>query len=109
MFVSLGKLGDLWRSRRVCCGHAQMMSNLKFAEAVEPGNQDIACHIEARRALRAQGEPTRPSAIGRGRCINAFVGCAEPAATEAALAHVAGGGHGAPLLAALQTWKTEFR
>ena len=109
MFNSLGKLGALPDATRVCCGHEYTMSNLKFAEAVEPGNHDVARHVDACRALRAEGKPTLPSVIERERRINPFMRCAEPAVIEAALAHGADSQNGASVLAALRTWKNEFR
>lgn len=109
MFSSLGKLGALPDATRVCCGHEYTMSNLKFAEAVEPGNHDVARHVEVCRALRAEGKPTLPSVIERERRINPFMRCAEPAVIEAALAHGADSQDGASVLAALRTWKNEFR
>jgi hydroxyacylglutathione hydrolase len=109
MFSSLGKLGALPDATRVCCGHEYTMSNLKFAEAVEPGNHDVARHVEVCRALRAEGKPTLPSVIERERRINPFMRCAEPAVIEAALAHGGDSQDGASVLAALRTWKNEFR
>ncbi len=109
MFSSLGKLGALPEATRVCCGHEYTMSNLKFAEAVEPGNHDVVRHVEVCRALRAEGKPTLPSVIERERRINPFMRCAEPAVIEAALAHGADSQNGASVLAALRTWKNEFR
>ncbi len=109
MFDSLGKLGALPGSTRVCCGHEYTMSNLKFAAAVEPGNHDVTRHIETCRALRAEGKPTLPSVIEREQRINPFMRCAEPAVIDAALAHGAASQDGASVLATLRTWKNEFR
>lgn len=109
MFSSLSKLAGLPDATRVCCGHEYTVSNLRFAHAVEPSNAEIERHSERCLALRAEGRPTLPSAIGRERRINPFMRCAEPAVVDAALAHGGAGRSGSEVLAALRTWKNEFR
>ncbi|MGZ5266528.1 MAG: hydroxyacylglutathione hydrolase [Caldimonas sp.] len=109
MHASLSKLAALPDATRVCCGHEYTLSNLKFAQAVEPGNAEIASHIERCRALRAQGKPTVPSPIGRERRINPFLRTGEPDVVAAARAHGATASDGSNVLAAIRTWKNEFR
>ena len=109
MYSSLGKLAQLPDATRVCCGHEYTLSNLRFAQAVEPANTDITVYTAECEAMRAEGRPTLPSAIGRERRINPFMRCAEPAVAEAALAHGAASRDGNDVLAALRTWKNEFR
>jgi hydroxyacylglutathione hydrolase len=109
MYVSLGKLSALPDAARVCCGHEYTVANLKFAQAVEPANTEIARHAEACKALRAAGKPTVPSPIGRERRINPFLRCTEPIVVEAAVKHGASGRSGSEVLAAIRTWKNEFR
>ena len=109
MFDSLTKLSKLPDGTRVCCGHEYTLSNLRFAHAVEPTNGDVDRYTADCEALRARGEPTLPSMIGRERRINPFMRCAEPAVIEAAQAHGAAGRGGSDVLAALRTWKNEFR
>jgi hydroxyacylglutathione hydrolase len=109
MYVSLGKLAALPDDTRVCCGHEYTLSNLKFAQAVEPENGDVREHTARSQALRAEGKPTLPSTIGRERLINPFLRCGEPAVIAAARAHGASGTGGSEVLAALRTWKNDFR
>lgn len=109
MHESLTKLAALPDATRVCCGHEYTLSNLKFAHAVEPGNTEIANHIERCKALRAQGKPTLPSPIGRERRINPFLRTAEPDVIAAARAHGAAASSGSEVLAAIRSWKNEFR
>ncbi|HZV94044.1 MAG TPA: hydroxyacylglutathione hydrolase [Caldimonas sp.] len=109
MHASLAKLSDLPDATRVCCGHEYTLQNLRFAQAVEPGNADIAVHAEACKALRIEGKPTLPSAMGRERRINPFLRTAEPAVIDAAVAHGASGRSGSEVLAAIRTWKDDFR
>jgi len=109
MHASLSKLAALPEGTRVCCGHEYTVANLAFAAAVEPDNRDVAKHAEHCRAIRARGEPTVPSSIGRERRINPFLRTAEPAVVRAALAHGASGQGGTEVLAAIRNWKNEFR
>lgn len=109
MYTSLNKLAALPDATRVCCGHEYTVSNLKFAHAVEPTNDDIAHHAETCAALRAAGKPTLPSRIDLERRINPFLRCGEPTVVAAARAHGAAGAAGSDVLAALRTWKNEFR
>jgi len=109
MHSSLGKLAQLPDATRVCCGHEYTLSNLRFAQAVEPDNHDIARHQEHCQALRAAGKPTLPSTIALERRINPFVRVGEPVVVAAARAHGATSTSGSDVLAALRTWKNEFR
>ncbi len=109
MHASLVKLAALPDATRVCCGHEYTVANLRFAQAVEPGNDAIASHIAHCNGLRAEGKPTVPSPIGRERRINPFLRCAEPVVIDAAVAHGASGRGGAEVLAAIRTWKNAFR
>jgi hydroxyacylglutathione hydrolase len=109
MHASLTKLSALPDATRVCCGHEYTVSNLRFAQAVEPENADITRHMEACKGLRARGKPTVPSPIGRERRINPFLRCAEPTVVAAAVMHGSSGRSGSEVLAAIRTWKNEFR
>ena len=109
MYSALGKLAELPDSTRVCCGHEYTLSNLRFARAVEPENDAITRHAERCESLRAAGRPTLPSTIGVERRINPFMRCSEPAVIAAARAHGAASDNGSDGLAALRTWKNEFR
>ena len=109
MHDSLGKLAQLPDATRVCCGHEYTLSNLRFAQAVEPDNDEIARHAEHCQSLRAAGKPTLPSSVGLERRINPFLRCGEPAVIAAARAHGAASNGGSDVLAALRHWKNEFR
>ena len=109
MHGSLSKLVGLPDATRVCCAHEYTLSNLRFAQAVEPRNEDVVRQLAEGQSLRARGEPTLPSRIGLERRINPFVRVAEPAVVEAALRHGATGTGASEVLAAIRTWKNEFR
>ncbi|HQT53791.1 MAG TPA: hydroxyacylglutathione hydrolase, partial [Phenylobacterium sp.] len=54
MLDSLTRLAALPADTRVCCTHEYTLSNLKFAQAIEPDNSDLTVytrHCQAQRAL----------------------------------------------------------
>jgi hydroxyacylglutathione hydrolase len=109
MHASLQRLAGLPDETRVCCAHEYTLSNLRFAHAVEPLNEDVQRHTGWCEAERAAGRPTLPSRIGVERRINPFLRCDVPAVVSAAVAHGAADTRGASVFAALREWKDHFR
>jgi len=109
MHHSLSRLAALPGNTRVCCAHEYTLSNLKFARAVEPHNDELAAYTRRCEALREQGLPTLPSSIGEERLINPFLRCDESAVMAAARAHGAASDDGTHVFAALRQWKNDFR
>ncbi len=108
MHRSLQRLAALPGDTRVCCAHEYTLSNLRFAQAVEPHNDDLSAYVAHCQALRARQQPTLPGSIGQERLINPFLRCGEPAVVQAALSHGAASEQGADVLAALRQWKNDF-
>ena len=111
MQSSLDQLAALPDATRVCCAHEYTLSNLKFALAVEPGNQVLLDYLGHCNALRQNGQPTLPSRIAIERAINPFLRTREATVAQAARSfdpqldpH-----QPAAVLAALRQWKNEFR
>ena len=110
MHTSLVKLAALPDATRVCCGHEYTVSEPALRAGSRAGQRRRRRRTCARaQATRARGEPTLPSTIGLERRINPFVRVAEPAVIDAAVAHGATGSGGTEVLAAIRTWKNEFR
>lgn len=89
--------------------HEYTQSNLRFAQAVEPGNVAVAEAIETVRLKRALGEPSLPTSLSRERRINPFLRVQEPE-IRARVARWRGQ-HGlteVDTLAALRLWKDQF-
>src|SRR4051794_12846920 len=61
MLDSLAKLARLPGGTRAYCGHEYTMANIRFAEAVEPGNGALAERKRRDAAKRDRGEATVPS------------------------------------------------
>lgn len=108
MHESLSKLAALPDSTQVCCTHEYTLSNLRFAQAVEPVSPAIQAHQRQCESLREQGLSTLPSSMGLERQINPFLRCTEAAVVQSALAHGAATDAAVDVLAALRTWKNKF-
>lgn len=110
MLASLDALAALPEATRVFPGHEYTLANLRFAQAVEPGNEDLADYARHAAALRQAGEPTLPSTIGTEKRINPFLRCRVDDVREAAERHT-----GRPLptpagvFAAVRGWKDGFQ
>ena len=109
MHASLSRLAGLPGDTRVCCTHEYTLSNLKFARAVEPGNDELVRYTAWCEAQREQGLPTLPSSIAQERLINPFLRCDEPVVAQTARLHGATSAEPTPVFAALRQWKNEFR
>lgn len=115
MLVSLDTLAALPPETRLCCAHEYTLSNLQFAQAVEPANTALAQYQQQCAALRAQQQPTLPSQIGLEQQINPFLRCRVPAVVAAAQARAAASSSASinpddavAVLATLREWKNNF-
>ncbi len=68
-----GVLSALPDNTKVYCGHEYTTTNLKFAQTVEPDNEDIKNKLDAVINLRNKNEPTVPSTIGEEKKTNPFM------------------------------------
>ncbi len=110
MQSSLDRLAALPGDTRVCCAHEYTLSNLRFACAVEPGNQDLMHYQAHCEALRARGLPTLPSTIGLERQVNPFLRTREADVVRAAQAfNGADPASETDVFAAIRQWKNEYR
>ena len=110
MADSLGKLAALPADTSVYCAHEYTLANLRFASAVEPGNQQLRQRIELESAKRAAGQPTVPSNIGIEKATNPFLRYSEPEIVQSLVAARKLEAGAAPLsaFAALREWKNSF-
>jgi hydroxyacylglutathione hydrolase len=109
MLASLSKLAALAGDTLVYCGHEYTLANLRFALAVEPGNEALRERLRRDTAKREEGLPTVPARMDLERATNPFLRAAEPAVFAAAETHA-----GRPLadvvdaFATLREWKNAF-
>ncbi len=109
MYTSLQHLARLPDETQLCCTHEYTLSNLRFAEAVEPGNPHIRARHQEVENLRQQGRPNLPVTLGRERQYNPFLRCAEGPVRDSVRQHM-GLDTTEPLsvFAALRAWKDRF-
>jgi hydroxyacylglutathione hydrolase len=109
MLASLDSLAALPGNTRLCCAHEYTLSNLRFARAVEPDNQELVVYQAHCIALREQGLPTLPSSITREKQINPFLRSREPTVRQAALSQDPQASSDVAIFATLREWKNNFR
>ena len=111
MLASLDALAALPDDTQVCCGHEYTLSNLRFAQAVEPDNADLTQYLAHCQAVRARGEPTLPSQLGTERRINPFLRSREATVHRAvrAQSQLSAAADEVEVFAALRQWKNDFR
>lgn len=109
MVNSLAKLAALPGSTRAYCGHEYTMANIRFAEAVEPGNAKLVERKARDAARRSRGEPTVPTTIAIERETNPFLRCDSPEVVASAERHAGKRlADGVAVFAAIRAWKNSF-
>jgi hydroxyacylglutathione hydrolase len=110
MLESLTRLGALPDATLVCCTHEYTLSNLAFAQVIEPSNPDLQLHLQQCVALRARDLPTLPSSIGLEKKINPFLRTHhDPVQQAAAQRAPAAASDAVTVFATLREWKNVFR
>ncbi len=110
MYQSLNRIAALPDDTQIYCTHEYTLSNLAFAQAVEPDNAAIAAHTEAVKILRSRDQPSVPSTLALEKTINPYLRCAAPSVRSAAERH-----SGQPLSESIQVftvlrrWKDGFK
>jgi hydroxyacylglutathione hydrolase len=105
---SLNRLARLPDDTLVCPAHEYTLSNLRFAQAVEPHNPQLQVWLQHCQALRARQQPTLPSTMAREKAINPFLRCTEPEVVSSAMHHGAQDASPEAVFAALRLWKNTF-
>lgn len=109
MHASLSRLAALPDNTQVYCAHEYTLSNLRFAQAVEPGNQDIAERLAQVIQLRNENLITLPSNLALEKRTNPFLRTHETSVKEKA--DERSGQQNASqseVFASLRTWKDRF-
>lgn len=109
MHHSLSRLAVLPEQTQVFCTHEYTLSNLRFAQVVEPGNPEIQARFEQVSHWRAEGRISLPSSIALERATNPFLRI-EQAEVIDSLARVDGrrSNDAEAVFAGLRAWKDRF-
>jgi hydroxyacylglutathione hydrolase len=112
MAASLAKLAALPDDTLVYCAHEYTLSNLGFAEALEPGNRALQMRVENDSKLRGTKLPTLPSNMAIEKATNPFLRTREPTIVDslvrAGRLEAAAGADPVAVFAALREWKNVF-
>jgi len=110
MAGSLAKLAALPDDTLVYCAHEYTVSNLRFAQAVEPDNQGLALRMKDASEKRGTRLPTVPSTIGLERGTNPFLRYTEPGIVKSLVeaGRLEEGAAPVEAFAALREWKNVF-
>jgi hydroxyacylglutathione hydrolase len=110
MAASLDRLAALPPDTGVFCAHEYTLSNLRFALAVEPGNEALRARMEVEANKRQHGIATVPSTIAVERATNPFLRYREERIAQhlVTAGKVAAGAAPLAVFAALREWKNHF-
>ncbi len=109
MFHSLSRLAALPDSTAIYCTHEYTLSNLRFAQAVEPENGEVSARLAQVTQWREQGQISLPSNLALERATNPFLR-AEVANVVAKIDERDGSAQRQPseVFARLRAWKDQF-
>lgn len=108
MLASLDTLAALPPQTRICCAHEYTLANLRFARAVDAGNEALQRYEQHCQALRAQGQPTLPATLRTELQINPFLRSRSTAVAQAVQARQPQAQDEVAVFAALREWKNDF-
>jgi hydroxyacylglutathione hydrolase len=109
MYSSLNRLKVLPSQTLVYCTHEYTLSNLKFAQAVEPNNQALFSYVQTVKEQRETNQCTLPSSIGLECAINPFLRADQPYLSQYIPSeYVAASQSSLDVFTALRCWKDHF-
>jgi len=107
MFNSLEKILALPEETEVYCAHEYTASNIAFAIAVEPNNEQLQIYRDEVIRLRAQNKPTIPTTLRREKWINPFLRTQEVSVIKS-VANRTVQNDPVSIFSALREWKNDF-
>ncbi|KWT04827.1 MULTISPECIES: hydroxyacylglutathione hydrolase [Pseudomonas syringae group] len=109
MHASLERLAALPDSTLIYCAHEYTLSNLRFAQAVEPDNQDIAERLAQVTLMRSENRISLPSSLALEKRTNPFLRTRETSVKEKADERSGGQNTSqSAVFASLRAWKDKF-
>ena len=109
MYASLDNLATLPRETKIYCGHNYTLSNLRFAEHVEPSNTRISERRSNIESAQSQGFAPKPTTIGEELLTNPFLRCTQPEVVQFAQRRDGSGLDPVSVFASIRAAKNQFR
>lgn len=110
MIASLAKFTALPDETQVFAAHEYTLSNLKFAQEIEPDNRDIMKRLREDSAKREKNQPTLPSTMALEKKTNPFLRNMEPDVLERLLSlGLIKSKNTVDAFAAMREWKNIYR
>lgn len=106
--ASLGRIKALPDVTSIYCTHEYTLSNLDFAQAVEPDNSALQQYLIRCQKLRADDKITLPSTVGLEKKINPFLRLNHEDVITQALNQGAASTMAVDIFATLREWKNNF-
>lgn len=107
MFTSLEKILALPEETEVYCAHEYTASNIAFAIAVEPNNEQLQIYRDEVIRLRAQNKSTIPTTLRKEKWINPFLRTREASVIKS-VANRTAQNDPISIFTALREWKNDF-
>ena len=108
MFDSLTRLSAFPEHTAVYCAHEYTEANLRFAQAVEPGNRVLRERLHEVGLARGAGQATVPSTLALEKASNPFLRCSEPEVIASAKRRGSPSEAPVDVFATLREWKNGF-
>lgn len=87
LHASLQRICQLPDETAIYCAHEYTLDNLRFAQAVEPGNPDIQRRIDEVKTLRAKKLPSLPATLEMEKRYNPFLRTGKESVMRAVAQH----------------------
>ncbi|NIY92088.1 hydroxyacylglutathione hydrolase [Vibrio diazotrophicus] len=107
MFNSLEKILALAEETEVYCAHEYTASNIAFAIAVEPNNEQLQIYRDEVIRLRAQNKSTIPTTLRKEKWINPFLRTREASVIKS-VGNRTKQNDPISIFTALREWKNDF-
>jgi hydroxyacylglutathione hydrolase len=75
LYASLQKIAKLPDDTFIYCAHEYTLNNLRFAQLVEPNNEDIKMRMQRVQTMRDKQLSTLPSTLAEEKLTNPFLRC----------------------------------
>lgn len=105
MWASLSRLAGLPDEAEVYSGHDYVLSNARFALAVDPDNPALKARAAEAERAKAEGRFLVPSKLGTEKATNPFLRAGEPALARSVKLE---GQNAGAVFQALREWKNRF-